>query len=127
MLLAKRLRLGVNDVKECQGIGANEVRDNYQQRSYRCRDQHTWTPQRAPLRAPQHGCDDGQQRRPQWQSCPKRQSGDDGGDNRDNLHKWIHWMERVKASWLPSRLIPHRHRPRAELQPAHELQVDMLR
>jgi hypothetical protein len=28
---------------------------------------------------------------------------------------------------LPSRLIPHRHRPRAELQPAHELQVDMLR
>jgi hypothetical protein len=23
--------------------------------------------------------------------------------------------------WLPSRLIPHRHRPRAELQPAHEL------
>ena len=31
------------------------------------------------------------------------------------------------APWLPSRLIPHRHRPRAELQPAHELQVDMLR
>ena len=31
------------------------------------------------------------------------------------------------ASWLPSRLIPHRHRPRAELQPAHELQVDTLR
>src|SRR5439155_20903028 len=29
--------------------------------------------------------------------------------------------------WLPSRLIPHRHRPRAELQPAYELQVDMLR
>jgi hypothetical protein len=29
--------------------------------------------------------------------------------------------------WLRSRLIPHRHRPRAELQPAHELQVDMLR
>ena len=28
---------------------------------------------------------------------------------------------------LPSRLIPHRHRPRAELQPAHELQVDILR
>ena len=28
---------------------------------------------------------------------------------------------------LPSRLIPHRHRPGAELQPAHELQVDMLR
>src|SRR5437870_6736399 len=28
---------------------------------------------------------------------------------------------------LPSRLIPHRHRPRAELQPAHELQVDTLR
>ena len=28
---------------------------------------------------------------------------------------------------LPSRLIPHRHHPRAELQPAHELQVDTLR
>jgi hypothetical protein len=28
---------------------------------------------------------------------------------------------------LPSRLIPHRHRSRAEFQPAHELQVDMLR
>ncbi len=31
------------------------------------------------------------------------------------------------CGWLPSRLIPHRHRPRAELQPAYELQVDMLR
>src|SRR5215204_3366421 len=31
------------------------------------------------------------------------------------------------ARWLPARLIPHRHRPRAELPPAHELQVDMLR
>src|SRR5437773_7020622 len=29
--------------------------------------------------------------------------------------------------WLPSRLIPHRHRPRAELQPAYELQVDTPR
>ena len=29
--------------------------------------------------------------------------------------------------FLASRLKPHRHRPRAELQPAHELQVDMLR
>ena len=28
---------------------------------------------------------------------------------------------------LPSRLIPHRHRSRAELQPAYELQVDTLR
>src|SRR5438445_1941787 len=33
----------------------------------------------------------------------------------------------VHARWLPSRLIPHRHRPRAELQPAYELQVDTLR
>jgi len=32
-----------------------------------------------------------------------------------------------QARCLPSRLIPHRHRPRAELQPAHELQVDTLR
>src|SRR5215467_8291774 len=32
-----------------------------------------------------------------------------------------------QARWLPSRLIPHRHRSRAELQPAHELQVDTLR
>ena len=34
---------------------------------------------------------------------------------------------RLQSQWLPSRLIPHRHRPRAELQPAHELQVDTLR
>src|SRR4029453_19325702 len=33
----------------------------------------------------------------------------------------------ARSSSLPSRLIPHRHRPRAELQPAYELQVDMLR
>jgi hypothetical protein len=32
-----------------------------------------------------------------------------------------------RPRWLPSRLIPHRHCPRAELQPTHELQVDMLR
>jgi hypothetical protein len=32
----------------------------------------------------------------------------------------------LSKEWLPSRLIPHRHRPRAELQPAHELQVDGL-
>src|ERR671918_1569868 len=30
----------------------------------------------------------------------------------------------LKPEWLPSRLISHRHRPRPELQPAHELQVD---
>src|SRR5262249_24955663 len=34
---------------------------------------------------------------------------------------------RLQSRWLLSRLIPHRHRPRAELQPTHELQVDMLR
>src|SRR5688500_13910747 len=28
---------------------------------------------------------------------------------------------------LPSRLVPHRHRARAELQPTHKLQVDILR
>src|SRR5262249_47076286 len=32
----------------------------------------------------------------------------------------------LQTRWLPSRLIPHRHRTRAELQPAHELQVDTL-
>ena len=32
----------------------------------------------------------------------------------------------ARARPLPSRLVPHRHCPRAELQPAHELQVDML-
>jgi hypothetical protein len=32
-----------------------------------------------------------------------------------------------QAQWLLSRLIPHRHRPRAELQPAHEIQIDVLR
>jgi hypothetical protein len=34
---------------------------------------------------------------------------------------------RRPARWLPSRLVSHRHRPGAELQPAHELQVDRLR
>jgi uncharacterized protein YecT (DUF1311 family) len=32
-----------------------------------------------------------------------------------------------QAQWLSSRLIPHRHCPGAELQSAHEPQVDMLR
>ena len=32
-----------------------------------------------------------------------------------------------QVRWLSSRFIPHRHRPRAELQPAYELQVDTLR
>jgi hypothetical protein len=32
-----------------------------------------------------------------------------------------------QARWLSSRLIPHRHHTRAELQPAHELQIDALR
>ncbi len=35
-------------------------------------------------------------------------------------------LERI-AEWLLSRLITHRHCPRAEFQPAHELQVDLLR
>src|SRR5262249_25638934 len=34
---------------------------------------------------------------------------------------------RLQSRWLSSRLIPHRHRPGAELKPAYELQVDMLR
>jgi hypothetical protein len=37
------------------------------------------------------------------------------------------WGVGLQARWQPSELIPHRHRPRAELQPAHEVQVDMLR
>ena len=37
------------------------------------------------------------------------------------------WVVGLQARWQPSELIPHRHRPRAELQPAHEVQVDMLR
>lgn len=32
-----------------------------------------------------------------------------------------------KLDELSSRFIPNRHRPRAELYPAHEPQVDMLR
>jgi hypothetical protein len=32
-----------------------------------------------------------------------------------------------QARWLPSRLVPHGYCPRAELQSAHKLQVDMLR
>jgi hypothetical protein len=36
-------------------------------------------------------------------------------------------LRRHDAFLLPSRLVPHRHCPRAELQPADELQVDMLR
>jgi hypothetical protein len=39
----------------------------------------------------------------------------------------LFWSRRGRVVWLPSRLIPHRYRPRAELQLAHELQVDMLR
>ena len=42
----------------------------------------------------------------------------------------IYWNNHHHSSfdgWLPSRLIPQRHRPRAELQPAHKLQVDKLR
>src|SRR5260370_40660248 len=33
----------------------------------------------------------------------------------------------LQSRSLPSRLIPHRHCPRAELQPPHELPVDTLR
>ncbi len=43
---------------------------------------------------------------------------------------WGHLRRGILAQrprWLPSQLIPHRHRPRAELQPAHELQDDTLR
>jgi hypothetical protein len=36
-------------------------------------------------------------------------------------------LRRHETFLLPSRLVPHRHRPRAELQPAHELQVYRLR
>jgi spore coat protein A len=36
-------------------------------------------------------------------------------------------VSRKAEKWLTSRLIPHRHRPRAEFQPAHEPQVDVLR
>jgi hypothetical protein len=39
----------------------------------------------------------------------------------------IEALQDLQARWLPFGLIPHRHRPRAELQPAHELQVDRLR
>src|SRR5262245_18110697 len=47
----------------------------------------------------------------------------------DHLH-YLHRLLMLATDTgptLPSWLIPHRHRPRAELQPAHELQVDMLR
>ena len=36
-------------------------------------------------------------------------------------------LRRHEVLLLPSRLISHRHRSRAELQPAHQLQVDPLR
>ena len=36
-------------------------------------------------------------------------------------------LRRHEVFLLPSRLIPHHHRSRAELQPAHEPQVDPLR
>ena len=39
----------------------------------------------------------------------------------------VRFRYRCDLRCLPSRLIAHRHRPRAELQPAHELQVDTLR
>ena len=35
-------------------------------------------------------------------------------------------LGRLQSRWLPFRLIPHRHRPGGELQPAYELQVDIL-
>jgi hypothetical protein len=38
----------------------------------------------------------------------------------------ILWLGAV-GGWLPCRLITQRHRPRAEFQPAHELQVDVFR
>jgi len=36
-------------------------------------------------------------------------------------------MARFGLALLPARLIPHRHRAGAELQPAYELQVETLR
>jgi peptidoglycan/LPS O-acetylase OafA/YrhL len=42
----------------------------------------------------------------------------------------FHFVERPAQRLkqrLSSRLVPHRHRPRAELQPAHEPQVDTVR
>jgi hypothetical protein len=47
-----------------------------------------------------------------------------GGSEGPNRTADDSWMKFEQVRWLPSRLIPHRHRPRAELQPAHELQVD---
>src|SRR5215813_12025961 len=49
----------------------------------------------------------------------KRRNTGDFGFSHVTLHQWIRW--------LPSRLIPHRHRPGAKLEPARELQVDALR
>jgi len=43
------------------------------------------------------------------------------------LGRAAHGQRVVAPRWLPSRLIPHRHCPRAELQPAYELQVETLR
>ena len=40
---------------------------------------------------------------------------------------WIRVDSGRPARWLPFRLVPQRHCPRPQLQPAHELQVDMIR
>ena len=62
---------------------------------------------------------------------PKNQGGD-GCCNYPPVGSSIHIADKSVFRYpenvrLPSRLIPHRHRSRAELQPAYELQVDVLR
>jgi hypothetical protein len=51
----------------------------------------------------------------------------DSGKSRESRDSTLKHLPSPSFQWLPSRLIPHRHRPRAELQPAHEPQVDTLR
>ena len=72
---------------------------------------------------------------------PARDSGFERAPSRpssvltNRLDKCVPWLALTGAGqlslqgtwWLPSRLVPHCHCPRAELQPAHELQVDILR
>jgi hypothetical protein len=71
-------------------------------------------------------------------SHPARGVGDPAGDGGrrlglvEPLKAWLrlrHDAARLglTSRWLPSRFITHRHRPRAELHPAHELQVDTPR
>jgi hypothetical protein len=62
-----------------------------------------------------------------WNTTIARDDGLGGANSHTKRNTAKPPLAARQKEWLPSRLIPHRHCPRAELQPAHVLQVDMLR